>query len=87
MITTIYIDYPDRFEIREDLKKKGFISKTAISGMNYAKAVDLYGHKAVDLSAKELKEIFKNDLKLRCIKLKISGVSSYWYFVEDLKKL
>ena len=77
----------DKRKIAKELKAKGFISKTAISGMYYADAVKIIGNKAYNYTPTELKEIFKVNDYLRAICINYNGSNSYWYLIEDLLTL
>ena len=87
MISEQKINHNDKRNVEKELRKQQFISKTAISGMYYLDAIKLIGYNAYKYNSKELKEIFERTPSLRCIKLNISGSISYWYYIEDLKKL
>ena len=81
MIEDIEIEWEYRIENREKLKEQGFISSIQIFGS--------YDRCGLDRSwtAKKLRDRFKEDRKLKAIRLCCAGVIKYWYCLKDLKKL
>lgn len=80
MITVRKVGYADKYSNARQLRKDGFVSSRAMHSTKDVKKLRLP-------SADVLKKKAKESDELKCICCNMVGVKSYWYLLEDLRKL
>jgi hypothetical protein len=87
MIQEIKCSWNDKRTENKNLKDKGYISATAMSGMHSDQVHALGIDPKKLMPAWQLKNLAEVSESLRCYRLNIDGVKSYWYKIHDLAQI